>query len=463
MALKALMLRKKLNGKQAEMDALRAATAEFETREADLEKAIEESETDEERAVVEENIEAYENERKDHDSKIEALENEIRELEGQLTELEEKQERSAAPTPVETAPEEKPVAKRERDTHMITRAFGKMTTAEIRELVERDSVKAFLTEVRSAVREKRALTNVGLTVPVEFFDLLKENIQDYSKLYKHVRVKRIGGDGRQVIMGTIPEAIWTDCCANLNELSLNFNDWEFGCWKVGGYFAVCNANLEDSDIDLASELLVDLGQAIGYAVDKAIAYGTGTRMPLGIATRIVQTAAPADYPVMARPWVDLHESNAIGGISDTGVKLYQKLLTNFGNAKGKYSRGEVVHIMNEKTYSYLKAQAMSVNAAGAIVSGLEGTMPVIGGVVEVLDFVPDYNIISGYFDLYDLAERGGEKFATSEHVRFLADQTVFRGTARYDGAPVIPEGFVLQAVNGATIDTNVTFAADTAN
>ena len=458
MALKALMLRKKLNTKQAELEALRAQTAEFETREADLEKAIEEAETDEEKAVVEESIDAYETERNEHNDKVAALETEISELEGQLTETEEKQERAAAPKPVETAPECKPVETRERmTTKMNIRAFGKMSTAEIRELVQRDNVKSFLAEIRSAVREKRALTNVGLTVPMEFFDILKENIQDYSKLYKHVNVKRIGGDGRAVIMGTIPEAIWTDCCANLNELSLTFNDWEFGCWKVGGYFAVCNANLEDSDIDLASELLVDLGQAIGYAVDKAIVYGTGTRMPLGIVTRIAQTAQPADYPVMARPWEDLHTTNAAGGITETGVKLYQKLLTNFGAAKGKYSRGEVVHVMNEKTYNYLKAQAMSINAAGAIVSGIDGTMPVIGGDVEVLDFVPDYNIVSGYFDLYDLAERGGEKFATSEHVRFLQDQTVFRGTARYDGAPVIAEGFTVQAVNGADVVTAVTF------
>ena len=109
------------------------------------------------------------------------------------------------------------------------------------------------------------------------------------------------------------------------------------------------------------------------------------------------------------------------------------------------------------------AQAMSVTGSGQILTGVNGVMPVIGGVIEVLDFVPDYNIISGYFDLYMLAERAGQKFASSEHVKFLADQTVFKGTARYDGAPAIAEAFVVQAINSQSAAGSLDFAPDAAN
>ena len=37
---------------------------------------------------------------------------------------------------------------------------------------------------------------------------------------------------------------------------------------------------------LAGEIIDALGRAIGLALDKAILYGTGTRMPLGIVTRL---------------------------------------------------------------------------------------------------------------------------------------------------------------------------------
>jgi hypothetical protein len=119
--------------------------------------------------------------------------------------------------------------------------------------------------------------------------------------------------------------------------------------------------------------------------------------------------------------------------------------------------------MNETTYTKLVAEAVSINAAGAIASGIGGTMPVVGGDIEVLNFIPDNVILSGYYDLYILVERAGTKFASSEHVRFLADQTVFKGTARYDGAPAIAEAFVAIGINATTPNSTMTFPTDTAN
>ncbi len=462
MALKALLLRKKLDDANKRLEALRAKDADFTTREVELEAAIAEmpEDADEEtRSAVEESISDFEAEKETHENAKAELTREIEGLEAELAAEEE--DVPGDPAPEEERHEERKVEMKMSMPETRAKMFG-ATAQERTALFAREDVKEYLSEIRTCIKEKRALTNVGLTIPEVFLGILRENVINYSKLYKHVNVRNIGGEGRMVIMGTIPEAVWTDCCANLNELDLAFNDVEVNCWKVGGFFAVCNATLEDSDIDLASELITALGQAIGLALDKAILYGTGSRMPLGIVPRLAQTSEPAGYPATARAWADLHSSN-IKTTANTGVALFQDIMLNFGNAKGKYSRGEIVHVMNEKTYTYIMAQAMSINAAGAIVSGVSATMPVIGGVIEVLDFVPDYNIISGYYDLYLLAERAGEKFATSEHYRFLADQTVFKGTARYDGQPAIAEGFVVQAVNNQSASTSATFAYDDAN
>lgn len=347
----------------------------------------------------------------------------------------------------------------------MQKAFKNMTIEQRDAFIAREDVKAYLTEIRACIKEHRALTNVGLTIPRVMLGLLRENIADYSKLYRHCDVRPIGGEGRLVIAGTVPEAVWTECCKTLNELNLVLNDVEVGCNKVGGYFAVCNAVLEDSDIDLAAYLIEALGQAIGLALDKAILYGTGTKMPLGVVTRLAQTAAPDDYPATARPWADLHTANikSITAANSEGVKLFQNIITGSGAAKGKYSRGMKTWVMNETTYTALIAQAVAVNAAGAIVAGVNGVMPFIGGDIEVLSVIPDNVIIGGYFDLYLLAERAGEKFAQSEHVRFIEDQTVFKGTARYDGRPKIAEAFVAIGINGTTPNATMSFAPDTAN
>lgn len=465
MALKALLLRKKLDDAKKRLDALRAKDNEFQSRETELEKAIAEmpEDADEEtRSAVEESVTQFEQDKDAHENAKADLNREIEGLEAEL----EAEEETPAADPV---PAQEPVEdKRKDDKNMRipetrARMFG--ATVQERELFfAREDVKNYLAEVRKCIKEKRALTNVGLTIPEVMLGVLRENITNYSKLYRHVNVRAISGEGRMIVMGTIPEAVWTDCCANLNELNLAFNDVEVNCWKVGGYFAVCNATLEDSDIDLAAELVSAIGQAIGLALDKAILYGTGTRMPLGVVTRLAQTKAPSDYPATARPWADLHTTNILSVASGTtGADLIAAIVSDFGAAKGKYSRGEKVFAMNEATYTALMAATVSVDASGRIVAGVSDTMPVIGGIIEVLDFVPDNVIIGGYFDLYLLAERAGQKFATSEHVRFLQDQTVFKGTARYDGTPAIAEGFVAIGINGATPTAAMTFAADTAN
>lgn len=463
MALKALMLRKKIDAANKALAELRAKDESFATREAELTKAIEEAAaetaSDEERAAVEEEVDSFEAEKKEHEEKAANLEAQIRELEEALQEEERAQD-------TDKKPEEDKPAEREMEVEtMQKRGFFKNMNMETRsKIFEREDVKAFLGEVRDCIKNKRALTGVGNIIPEVFLGIIRENMMEYSKLYKHVNVRSISGTGREAIQGVVTEAVWTECCANLNELDLPFYSVDIECWKVAGFYAVCNAVLEDSDVNLADILMDALAQAIGIAVDKAILFGLGTRMPLGIATRLAQTAAPTGYPATARPWADLHTSNVItiSSANATGVKLFQNIVTAFGAAKGKYSRGEKVWVMNETTYTKLVAEAMSVNAAGAIASGVNGTMPVIGGAIEVLEFVPDNTIIAGYFDLYLLGERAAARFVTSEHVRFLNDQTVFKGVARYDGQPAIAEGFVVIGVGGAPTIT-VNFAADDAN
>ena len=148
----------------------------------------------------------------------------------------------------------------------------------------------------------------------------------------------------------------------------------------------------------------------------------------------------------------------------SGLALFQAIARASAKAKGKYSRGVKFWAMNETTYTTLLVEAMSINAAGAIVSGQNGTMPVIGGDIIVLsdDIIADGNIVGGYGDLYLLVERAGSTFARSDEYRFADDMTAFKGTARYDGAPAIAEGFVALAINAEPATSSV-FPGDTAN
>lgn len=459
--LRALILKSKIDAAKKALEALRAKDEEFAKREEEIAQSIEEAagleegdEKAEAQKAVEEAAEAFDNEKKEHEEAKTKLENDITEMESELTE----EERSQVTEPV------KKEERKEMALHTIRTKFYGMSIQERDAFFQNEKIKGFLAEVRTCIKEKRNLTNAGLLIPEEMLGLIKENIIDYSKLYRRVNVRPISGDGREVIMGTVPEAIWTECCANLNEIELGFNDVEVFCNKVGAYISVCNATLEDSDIDLAATIMDALGQSIGLALDKAILYGTGVKMPTGIVTRLAQTSEPADYPNTARTWVDLHTKNILSIASNkTGAEFFKLLLTYAGVTKGNYSRGDKVWCMNETTRTKIIAESLSINAAGAVVAGVNGTMPVIGGDIIVLEFIPDNVIIGGYIDLYLLGERKGIRMERSEHYRFVQDQTVFKATARYDGLPVIAEAFVAIGIAGTTPTAEMSFAPDTAN
>lgn len=468
MALRALMLKKKITEKQRQLDELRATAEALTVRETELETAINEAETDEEKATVEEAVTAYESEKEENDKQTAQAQEELDALNAELNAVEAKQAAPVDPeaTPQAAAPEAAAPESRKENVKMDVRKNEKFADmrAKVAPYIEREDVKTFLNTARACMVEKRALTGTGVLIPEVFLGVLRENVIEYSKLYSRVYVRQLAGEGRMAVAGTIPEAVWTEMCAKLNELDLGFNSVEVGGWKIGGYFAVCNATLEDSEVDLAAEIMVALAQSIGIALDKAILYGTGTRMPLGIVARLAQTADPGSADPNARPWVDLHTSNIKTiAAGTTGTALLTEITLASGAAKSSYSRGAKVWCMNETTYTALIANAIAVTAAGAIVSGVNGTMPVVGGDVIVLNFIPDNVIIGGYMDLYLLAERGGARFNTSDQAFFLADQTVFKGTARYDGQPVIPEAFVAIGLNGVTPSAAMTFAPDTAN
>ncbi len=465
--LKVLLLRKKIDAAKKALEELRAKDADFAKHEAELEQAINEAaeaegeDAAEAQKAVEEEVEKFDQEKEEHEAAKKSLEDELTELEAGLEAEEAAQDTSEEPKP-------QPQVEERKEERMTTRnKFFRGVDTDA--MFQRDDVKAYLSEIRSCIKNKRELTNVGLTIPEVFVGLIKENVENYSKLYKHVNVQPIAGKAREIVQGTVAEAIWTECCAVLNELNLAFNDVEIDCYKVAGYYKVCNAVLEDNDVQLATKLLEALSQAIGLAVDKAILYGRNSasaqKMPLGIVSRLAQTSEPANYPATARPWVDLHTSNIISlSAGLTGAGLFKQIVLASGAAKGKYSRGGKVWVMNETTYTKLMAETVSVNANGQIVSGVAGTMPVVGGVIEVLDFIPDNTIIGGYFDLYMLGERAGAQFAQSEHVFFVQDQTAFKGTARLDGQPVIAEAFVAIGLEATTpAASSVAFAPDEAN
>ena len=470
MALKAIMLRSKIDKKRSELNELLEKDADFEEREAELEHAIEESQTEEEQQAVSEQVEAFETEKTEHEEAKTNLTNEISGLEEELAEVEKEppvSERGINKKKVRTKANMTKIEMDIRSLPMNRRAFDSLPNETKDSIIAREDVKEFLSRMREMKGKTRALSGAELEIPIVFLELISENMYRYSKLLNRVRVRDIRGEARQTIAGTVPEAIWTEMCGAINELSFVFNQITMDGYKVAGYVPVCNSLLEDTDIDLASWIVEMLSESIGFAIDKAILYGKGgsSNMPMGIVTRLAQESQPAGYPANAPAWVDLHESNIIkiNGDSLTGAEFWSALTLAAGNTFTRYSRGNQFWAMNSKTYAKLRSKLITFTGTGDIVANLYGYLPIITGDVDILEFIPDNDIIGGYGDLYLWVRRGAMQIDLSTEVQFIQDNTVFRGKERADGAPVIPGAFVAINIANTNVTTAMDFAADTAN
>ena len=471
--LKALMLRRRIDLKKKDLAALREKLECLNTREAELSQAIEEVETEEQRTAVEEEITAFENERNEAQTGADQLEQEISELEEELRQEEEAQDTTPPADTGATGGETANTGAGETATENrggnipMIRRLKNFTQQEREAFLGNEQVRSFLGEVRTAIAEKRAITGVGLTIPEVMLGLVREEIAANSKLLKFINLRPVGGKGRLNIMGKIPEAVWTEMCANLNELDLAFNQTEVDGYKVGAFIAICNATLEDSDLALAQEIVTAIGIAISKALDKAILYGTGTKMPVGIITRLACESQPAWWGTNDPAFVDLHTSNikSINKSTSTGAEFFAALIAELGIAKPVYSGDGLFWVMNRKTHLDIMAKALAFDANGALVANTQ-LMPIVGGEIvefEDNDVIADYEIVGGFGGNYLMAERAGVEFASSTEVRFLQDQTVFKGTGRYDGRPIEGKAFVIVNYANSTPTKTRSFAKDWAN
>ncbi len=489
MALRMLLLAKKLKDLRAAGEALQTAKAEIERKrntwkereeratamldEITAETPQEERDAfDAECAEIEAEDAAIRAEEEANAQAITENENAAAAVQTEIDELNERSKEGAKNAAAAKEPEKKQGTKERKGVeYMETRE--EMRARQLHEICQADEMRTTLANVREYCQ--RGVTNAQLTVPTVMVPMVRESIERYSKLMKHVNKVTLPGEGKVTMLGKIPEAVWTDNAGKLNELSLKLAQVKVDVNKVGGYIPIPNPFLQDSDENLAGIIVDYLGQSIGYGLDKAVLYGTGTDMPVGIIPRLTfaynaSTAPkPSWWQTNMPDYTDLSTTNVgkASAASVTGAALFKEIIKVLGKIKPQYvgGSGNKFWAMSPATWLALQAELLSINSAGAIVTGAQAEMPIIGGAVEILDFIPDNNIIGGYGQAYLLAERRGIELMSSEHAKFTDDVTVFRGKARYDGIPVAGEAFAAFSINTTAVATSPTtaFATDSAN
>lgn len=408
MALKQLLIQKKLRNKQEGMTVIRTALESFKVRENEIAKALDEATTDEETGVVEESITELEKEMQEKKDEQEALQKELDDLQAELDALEEN-----APQP-KTEEE-----KRSMKTTLLRNQGGDLT---IRQSMEVQEVREFYQGLSSAMTEKRDLTQAESTIPTVVIDRIRSKIGDYSVLMNEVEVLALPGKGRVVIDGAIPEAIWTEMTGALTELQDGFSPVDIDGFSLGGFISVPNATIEDSLVALATYTEDRIAKAIAKALDKAILSGEGAvkKQPDGIIPKLDAE----------------HKVKSDGTLKD--------IISHLGVVDTDGTGGEVIFVMNRVTYyGHILTQMIASTSDGKTITG-NANQPNVVGIRAVLSaHMKNKELLAGDFKQYLLAERAAVRLESSKDVKFTEDQTVFKGVGRYDGKPIRKESFVL--------------------
>lgn len=418
MALKQLKLQKQLSFRKSALAELMERDTKLKKRSEELGAALEEAENDDDLKVVEEESETHEADLAQHEEDKKKLEEEITGIEAELEELEVKEPegRSASAPPVQTR------KKSTIEVNTDMKINKHETRSQMLERLAQPEVREFYNKVREMVLNKRALGNAELIIPETVLDRVQLMIGDYSNLLGEVEEVPLTGTGRVLLDGAIPEAIWVEMCDPVEELATAFDAVEVDGYKVGGFIPVCNAVLEDSMINLALYVEDRLARAIGKALDKAILTGTGAaaKQPEGIIPAITASSVASDF--------------TLGDV-----------LANLGSIDtGEGEVGEIIAVMKRSTYYKRFLPQTVVNTADGrqVVQGV--TNPNLAGLRVVFSqYMAEDEVVLGDFKQYLVARRSGVSITSSTDVRFIQDETVFKGTARYDGKPVKEEAFKL--------------------
>ena len=470
MALRVLMLRSQINALQQQLAPLTETRDGFAAREAELERAIGEATTDEERSVVSAAVDAFENDRSANAAEIARIQGEIDTRSAEIARLEAEQTPPPASNPAVSNSDTRNNDHHERSfvpmNNTTERRWFGLTYAERDALMQSEQVRTFLKQIREARAQQRSVTGGELGIPDGFLPILRDLTYQESKFLRYCFTTSFRGTTRQNVAGVAPEAIWTEMKDRLNEIDIDFWQLTMDGFMVGGYMAVPNSVLmDDSDLSLTTTILQALASSLAKAIDKSIWFGTGESMPVGIITRLAAQTKPTWWGSQQGDFTDLHTSNILklDLAAKNGVEFFRPLVAALAVAKPDYSNGTVIWVMNRKTHMDIQSRALAFNDAAALVAGVSNSIPIVGGEIVEWEVMPDNEIAGGYMSLYRSVEREGTTIESNTNVRWLENQTCFKGMQRRDGKPAIGEAFVLVNYGNVQPTTTTTFGKDRAN
>lgn len=220
------------------------------------------------------------------------------------------------------------------------------------------------------------------------------------------------------------QGYWTPESGSYTASEPSFGRISLTAKKLTAYTSAANELLADSAISLEALLLRLFPQALAYFEDDSFINGVGGGQPLGIIN--------ADALIT----VAKETGQAATTITAENIdKMYSRMLPS--------SRAKAVWLAHPDTLPQIVAMSRSVGTGGsaAVMGNLTGSAPaslygrpiIMSEKCQTLGTAGDIFFVD--FSYYVIGDRQTLSMASSPHVRFQNDETVWRFTQRLDGRP----------------------------
>ncbi|EIA3997427.1 phage major capsid protein [Listeria monocytogenes] len=231
MALKQLMIQKKLDSKRSDLEELETRSKTFKEREEELTRALEEAKTEEEVSTVEKSVDELESEK-------EKLEKERDELTAKIEELEKELEEANGETTSDD------VEKGEEEERM-----GKYKDKELR-----SAVNTFI-RTKGQTRAGLVSTDVGVVIPEEIIYSPEKEVKTVTNLAELVSKTKVNtASGKYPILkratsrlNSVPELTANPELAKPEFVQIN---WEVETYR--GAIPISQESIDDAAVDLVS-------------------------------------------------------------------------------------------------------------------------------------------------------------------------------------------------------------------
>lgn len=278
----------------------------------------------------------------------------------------------------------------------------------------------------------------GFLVQSDFATELTNKAFTTGQLASRVRVQEIGPMSNGLKLNLANEtsrassryggiiAYWAAEAALKTDSAPKFRQWDYNLQKLIGLFYATDELLQDATAitSVVNEWFAD---EFGFQLDDAIYNGNGAGKPLGI------LAAPALVTVAKEAG-----QTAATIVAANLQKMYSRMPAG--------SLGNSAWFINQETWPQLfqLSQAVGVGGvpmfipAGGMSATPAGTL--LGRPIVPIEQAAALGTVGDIafcdFSQYLAIRKGGTQTASSIHVRFLYDESVFRFVLRFNGAPI---------------------------